>query len=155
MRTLLASIALVALGAAQDKPARLDPAKLLGKWVEIEGVKGGAKADPDRLKGQFVTVDKAVFKIQGDLPEQTFEFAYQPNADKSPAEIDFEIVWPEDLKGNPAWGIIALEGETLKLCYHQAAKDDARGGSKMRPRAFESTGENGYFLWTMKKAASK
>ena len=111
MRTLLASIALVALCAAQDKPARLDPAKLLGKWVEIEGVKGGAKADPDRLKGQFVTVDKAVFKIQGDLPEQTFEFAYQLNADKSPAEIDFEIVSPEDLKGNPAWGTSRWRGK--------------------------------------------
>ena len=52
-------------------------------------------------------------------------------------------------------GDVALEGDRLKLCYHQATKDDARGGSKMRPRAFESTGANGYFLWTLKKAASK
>jgi len=152
-RVFVLSVAVVIATAAtaDDKPTKIDPAKLLGKYVDIEGVKSGEKADPDRLKGQFVTVTKDVFKIEGDKPEQTFEFAYKLNADKMPAEIDFEITSPDDLKGNPAWGIIALEGDKLKLCYHQATKDDDRGGSKMRPKKFESTKENGYFLWTMTK----
>lgn len=145
------AVVIATAASADDKPAKLDPAKLLGKFINIEGVKSGEKADPDRLKGQFVTVTKDVFKIEGDRPEQTFEFAYKLNTDRVPAEIDFEITFPDDLKGNPAWGIISLEGDKLKLCYHQATKDDDRGGSKMRPKKFESTKENGYFLWTMTK----
>ena len=133
--------------AAEDKPAKFDPEKLLGKYVDIEGVKAGEKADPDRLKGQFVTVTKDVFKIEGDKPEQTFEFAYKLNTDKSPVEIDLEIQFPDDLKGNKARGIISLDGKTLKLCYHSDNKD--------RPKKFESTKENGYFLWTMKRAKDK
>jgi uncharacterized protein (TIGR03067 family) len=139
----VAACALTAV-AAEDKPAKFDPEKLLGKYVDIEGMKAGEKADPDRLKGQFVTVSKDVFKIEGDKPEQTFEFAYKLNTDKSPVEIDLEIQFPDDLKGNKARGIIALDGKTLKLCYHADNKD--------RPKKFESTPENGYFLWTMKRA---
>jgi uncharacterized protein (TIGR03067 family) len=108
-------------------------------------MKAGEKADPDRLKGQFVTVSKDIFKIEGEKPEQTFEFAYKLNMTKNPIEIDLEIQYPEDLKGNRASGIIAFDGKTLKLCYH--ATDD-----KDRPKTFESTEKNGYFLWTMKKA---
>lgn len=137
----------VLFATAEDKPAKLDPAKLLGKYVDIEGVKDGEKADPDRLKGQFVTVTKDIFKIEGDLPQQTFEFAYKLDATKTPAEIDLEIQYPEDLKGNKARGIIAFDGKTLKLCYHKDDKD--------RPKAFSSTADNGYFLWTMKKDDKK
>ena len=144
VRAITFVVACTLTAAAEDKPTKFDPEKLLGKYVDIEGVKAGEKADPDRLKGQFVTVSKDVFKIEGDKPEQTFEFAYKLNTDKSPVEIDLEIQFPDDLKGTKARGIIALDGMTLKLCYHHENKD--------RPKKFESTGENGYFLWTMKRA---
>jgi uncharacterized protein (TIGR03067 family) len=138
----------VAVAGGDEKAAQFDPAKLLGKYVEIEGMKAGEKADPDRLKGQFVTVTKDVFKIEGDKPEQAFEFAYKLDATKNPVEIDLEIQYPEDLKGNKAVGIIALDGKTLKLCYHSTDAKD-------RPKKFESTEKNGYFLWTMKKVDKK
>lgn len=133
-----------AVAGGDEKAARFDPEKLLGKYVEIEGMKAGEKADPDRLKGQFVTVTKDIFKIEGDQPEQTFEFAYKLNTTKNPIEIDLEIQFPDDLKGNKASGIIAFDGKTLKLCYHATSEND-------RPKKFESTEKNGYFLWTMKK----
>ncbi|MBX9626013.1 MAG: TIGR03067 domain-containing protein [Gemmataceae bacterium] len=142
-----AAMVFVAPAGAEDKPAKFDPQKLLGKYIDIEGMKDGEKADPDRLKGQFVTVTKDVFKIEGDLPQQTFEFAYKLDVTKTPVEIDLEIQYPEDLKGNKARGIIAFDGKTLKLCYHKDDKD--------RPKKFEATAENGYFLWTMKKAEKK
>jgi uncharacterized protein (TIGR03067 family) len=138
----------VAAAVADEKPAKFDPDKLLGKYVDIEGTKGGEKADPDRLKGQFVTVTKDVFKIEGEKPEQTFEFAYKLNTAKHPVEIDLEIQYPADLKGNKAVGIISLDGKTLKLCYHSTNDTD-------RPKKFESTDKNGYFLWTMKKTDGK
>lgn len=134
--------AAVAIG--DDKAVKFDAEKLLGKYVNIEGTKAGEKADPDRLKGQFVTVTKDVFKIEGEKPEQTFEFAYKLNTAKNPVEIDLEIQYPDDLKGNKALGIISFDGKTVKLCYHSTESTD-------RPKAFESTEKNGYFLWTMTK----
>ena len=151
MRLVLAVVVVwgaIAVANGDEKTAKLDPEKLLGKYVDIEGMKGGEKADPDRLKGQFVTVTKDIFKIEGDKPEQTFEFAYKLDTTKNPIEIDLEIQFPEDLKGNKASGIIAFDGKTLKLCYH--ATDD-----KDRPKKFESTEKNGYFLWTMQKVEKK
>ncbi len=138
----------VAVAGGDEKGAKFDPEKLLGKYVEIEGMKAGEKADPDRLQGQFVTVTKDIFKIEGERPEQTFEFAYKLDTTKNPVEIDLEIQFPEDLKGNKAVGIIALDGKTLKLCYHSTDAKD-------RPKKFESTEKNGYFLWTMKKVDKK
>lgn len=138
----------VAGGGGGGQGAKFDPEKLLGKYVDIEGVKAGEKADPARLKGQFVTVTKDVFKIEGEQPEQTFVFAYKVNPAKNPVEIDFEIQFPEDLKGNKVSGIVAFDGKTLKLCYHATDEKD-------RPKQFESTEKNGYFLWTMKKADKK
>ena len=138
----------VAVAVGDDKAAKFDPEKLLGKYVEIEGTKAGVKADPDRLKGQFVTVTKDVFKIEGEKPEQTFEFAYKLDTTKNPVEIDLEIQSPDDLKGNKASGIIALDGQTVKLCYHSTDAKD-------RPTKFESSEKNGYFLWTMKKVEKK
>jgi len=138
--------AAVAIG--DDKAVKFDAEKLLGKYVNIEGTKGGEKADPDRLKGQFVTVTKDVFKIEGEKPEQTFEFAYKLNTAKNPVEIDLEIQYPDDLKGNKALGIISFDGKTVKLCYHSTESTD-------RPKAFESTEKNGYFLWTMTKEEKK
>ncbi|MFO0937553.1 MAG: TIGR03067 domain-containing protein [Gemmataceae bacterium] len=137
-----------ALALGEDKQTKFDAAKLQGKYVNIEGKKGGEKADPDRLKGQFVTVSKDVFKIEGDLPEQTFEFQYKLNTAKTPVEIDLEIQYPEDLKGNKALGIISFDGKTIKLCYHATDSTD-------RPKTFESTEKNGYFLWTMTKEEKK
>lgn len=144
---LIAASLLVAVAGAENKPDKIDPAKLLGKYVDIEGVKSGEKADADRLKGQFVNITKDTFKIEGEKSEQTFEFSYKLKPDTSPVEIDLEIVYPDDLKGNKAIGIISLDGDKLKLCYNTEIKD--------RPKTFESTKENGYFLWTMKKSEKK
>ena len=145
---LLIATCWVAVAIGDDKPVMFDSAKLQGKYINIEGKKSGEKADPDRLKGQFVTVSKDVFKIEGEQPEQTFEFKYKLNTAKNPVEIDLEIQYPEDLKGNKASGIISFDGKTLKLCYHSTEPDD-------RPKAFESTEKNGYFLWTMTKEEKK
>jgi uncharacterized protein (TIGR03067 family) len=138
----------VAVALGDDKAVKFDAEKLLGKYVDIEGTKSGEKADADRLKGQFVTVTKDIFKIEGEKPEQTFEFSYKLKTDKNPVEIDLEIQSPDDLKGNKASGIISFDGKTLKLCYHSTEENN-------RPKAFESTEKNGYFLWTMTKVEKK
>jgi uncharacterized protein (TIGR03067 family) len=149
VRTLffVVALALVGVVGADEKPAKLDPEKLLGKYVDLEGMKAGEKAESARLEGQFVTITKDIIQIEGDKPEQLFKFAYKLNTDKNPVEIDMEIQYPEDLKGNKANGIISLEGNILKLCYHKDNKD--------RPKKFETTKDDEYFLWIMKKEQKK
>jgi uncharacterized protein (TIGR03067 family) len=73
----------------------------------------------------------------------TFEFSYKLDTDAVPATIDMEVTKPEPLKGGKAVGIIAFEKDELKLCYHPEAKE--------RPKKFESTKDNGFYMFVMKK----
>ena len=54
-----------------------------------------------------------------------------------------EITKPDALKGAKALGIIGYEGGEVKLCYHPEGKE--------RPKKFESTKDNGYYLFSLKK----
>ncbi len=148
VRTLGVGVALlvVATAGAQDKPGKLDPKKLEGEFTITEGMKAGEKAGGDALKGK-ITITKDKIKLDGGSPEMTFEFSYKVKADATPAEIDMEITAPEALKGTKTSGIISEAGGVVKLCYHPENKE--------RPKKFESTKENGYYLFTMKKKSDK
>ena len=130
--------------AAQDKkPETLDPAKLIGDWKLSAGLKAGEKYE-DTMNGMTdVTKDKIT--VADD--RATFVFGYKIDATKTPVEIDMEILQPDDLKGNKAKGIVKLEDGKMTLCYHPT------GGE--RPAKFESTADNGFFLFTYKKTEKK
>jgi len=148
VRTLAVGVALmvVATIGADDKPGKLDPAKLVGEYTLTEGMKAGEKVGEKSLEGK-VTVTKDKIKIEGGSSGMTFEFAYKVKADADPAEIDLEITMPAEFKAKSK-GIISLTDGTIKLCYHPEEGKD-------RPKKFESTKENGYFLWTLKKKSDK
>lgn len=143
VRALVLGLAAVAVTAAvaDDKPAPLDPAKLVGDWKIVEGMKAGEKSGDDAKKG-MVIVDKEKITLKGD--DMTFAFSYKIDPKKEPAEIDLEIVEPEGLKGAKAKGIVKLEKEKVTLCYHPMMGD--------RPTKFDSTKENGNYMFTMEKA---
>jgi uncharacterized protein (TIGR03067 family) len=147
-RTMALGVALVAVATAgaDDKPGKLDPAKLVGEYTITEGKKAGEKAAGDGLKGK-ITITKDKIKLDGGSPEMTFEFTYKVKADATPSEIDMEITLPEAFKGTKTNGIISMAEGTVQLCYHPENKE--------RPKKFESTKENGNYLWTMKKKSDK
>ncbi len=129
---------------AQDKKAeKLDPAKLVGKWKLTGGMKAGEKLGDDK-KG---TAEFTKEKITLANADATFVFGYKVDITKTPAEVDFEILEPVDLKGAKAKGIIKMEDGKMTLCY-QSMGDD-------RPTKFESTKDNGSFLFTFKAAEEK
>ena len=135
---------LVSTGVAQDKkPTKLDPAKLVGDWKLTAGLKAGEKYEDTTNSMTDVTKDKIT--VADD--RATFVFGYKIDAAKTPVEIDMEILQPDDLKGNKAKGIIKLEDGKMTLCYHPT------GGE--RPTKFESTADNGFFLFTYKKVEKK
>ena len=98
------------------------------------------------MKGK-VTITKDKITIDGGSAEMTFEFAYKVKADADPAEIDLELTKPEAFKSKSK-GIISLTDGTIKLCYHPEE-------GKERPKKFESTKDNGYYLFTLKKKSDK
>ena len=149
MRTVLTScLAVVVLalpfGRAEEKKGKFDAGKLVGTWKYTAGTKGGEKVAPEMLAGQVVFTKDTITLPAG--PDQKFVMAYKIVGEGSPAKIDMEIK-DGPVKEGKAQGIVSLEGEVLKICY----KPDLGDGAK-RPEKFESTKDNGNFLFELKKA---
>ncbi len=125
-----------------DKAPKFDASKLLGDWKLSEGTKAGEKSGPDLGKDIVtITKDKMSLKAGG----MDFEFSYKLDDSKDPVAIDMEITLPEGLKGSKAPGIVKVDGDKFTLCYSPM--------SGTRPTKFESTKENGFFLFVHTKAA--
>ena len=126
--------------AADEKPA-FDAAKLVGSWKITEGTKAGEKSDAAKLKSPAVFAKDTIdFKTE----DGAFKFKYAADGKADPATIDLEILEPDGFKGAKAKGLLKLDGDTLTLVYNP----DAEG---KRPEKFESTKENKFFLFAMKK----
>lgn len=138
------ALLVAAFALADDAPkpaAALDSAKLVGDWSITSGTRAGETVDKDRLKAT-ITFAKDTITIPTDQGEK-FLIAYTVDAKAAPATIDMEIK-DGPVKEGKANGIIALDGDELKLCYVMA-------GEK-RPAKFESTKDNNAFAFTLKRA---
>jgi uncharacterized protein (TIGR03067 family) len=140
------ALAFAANISAQDKEkAKLDPAKLVGTYTFVDGVKDGTKTPADNLKmlSLIVTQDTMTLKT----PDGDFKFKYSVDASKSPAEIELEILEGPVGKGAKSKGIIAMEGETVKIAY--SPEEGAR------PKDFKCEKGSGAQGFTLKKAEPK
>jgi uncharacterized protein (TIGR03067 family) len=146
MKTL-ASLGLMLLAAtalAEDKKETpLDAAKLVGDWTYVSGVRAGEKVDKDHLVGA-VAITKDTIKVPSGDKDKPFVMAYTIDAKTSPAKIDMEIK-DGPVKEGKAEGLIALEGNEIKLAYVIV-------GAGKRPTKLESTKDNGAFFFVLKKA---
>lgn len=135
----------IVLIAADDgkKDGKFDAGKLVGDWNYVSGTKSGETVDKNRLQGK-VTFTKDTITLPAD-ENQKFVMAYKIDSKVSPATIDMEIK-DGPVKEGKAEGIIAVEGDELKLCYVPTF-----AGGK-RPTKFESTKDNSAFFFVLKKA---
>lgn len=140
--TLFALVAVSSLAFGEEK--KFDVEKLVGKWKFTEGTKAGEKVDAKNLEAE-VTITKDTLTIKD--PSMTHVMKFKIDASKSPIQIDFDGE-EGPAKGFKAEGIIALEGDTLKLAY----STNIPGFDGKRPTKFESTKDNKAFLFVMKKA---
>lgn len=124
----------------EKKGAKFDPSKILGQWNVTEGMRAGETVPADRLAEAKITFEKNMITIPAG--EESFIMSYEINADAMPIEIDMEIDSGPAPEGSAALGILKFEDGNFVLCYN------AEGGD--RPKKFESTSENGNFLFTMK-----
>lgn len=141
--SLCLGLVVVALAAAddQDKKGAIDPAKLAGQWTYVSGVRNGEKVDKDHLTST-VTVSKETFTLPTGEGQPPFVIAYKINAKASPATIDMEIK-DGPVKEGKAEGIIALNGDELKICYTPSPGK--------RPTKFESTADSNAFYFVLKR----
>jgi uncharacterized protein (TIGR03067 family) len=143
--SLFALVAVASLSVAEEKKAaKFDVEKIVGKWKFTEGTKAGTKVDAKNLESE-VTFTKDTVTIKD--PEMTHVMKFKIDASKSPIQIDMEGE-EGPAKGFKAEGIIALDGDTLKLAY----STNIPGFDGKRPEKFESTKDNKAFLFVMKKA---
>lgn len=145
--TPLAIVACIGWVHADDKPkgtpkpAAFDAAKMLGEWTYESGVKAGEKVPKDHLQGK-VKITKDRLTIPSGM-EKPFVMAYKLDTKNNPVTIDMEIK-EGPMPDGKAKGIVAVDGDTLKICYHPT------GGA--RPTKFESTKENDAFYFVLKRA---
>lgn len=116
---------------------------LFGTWKVNMGMRSGAKVDSSRLP--TIKIDDKAFTIPGG-PGQEFVMSYKLDLDAMPVKVDFKIE-SGPVPDGTAKGIIKLEKGEMSLCY------EPMGGQ--RPKKFESTEENGCFMFKMKKEAGK
>ena len=113
--------------------------KLLGEWKIASGKQAGNEVTDEHLA--------AIPKFEKDkvtipTPGESFVMSYKLNARKYPVEIDLKIEAGPAPEGT-ALGIMKIKDDELTFCYDPT-------GSK-RPEKFESTADNGFFLFVMNK----
>lgn len=149
---VFAAAALFAAGlSAQDKDApakkkmeKIDPAKLVGSYKLVSGMKAGEKMTAEAEQSPIVfTKDKITMKSK----DMAFAFSYKVDEDKTPATIEMTITEPKELKDKKATGILKMEAGKLVLCYHPKGENT--------PKVFKSTKENEYHLFELKKDEKK
>lgn len=111
---LFVALFLSAAVRAEDKP-KLDPAKLVGKWTVISSETDGKKSPADDLKKIGVELSKEAFTLTN--MDSKFIMKYKLDPSKTPCTISIEITEGPIGQGAKAEGIIALDGDQLKLCY--------------------------------------
>lgn len=128
---------------AKKQEAKQDcEVSIAGTWSVKSGERAGSEVDEERFPESITITDES---ITIPTPGGDFVMAYEIVSDESPYHVDMEIT--EGPGEGTALGIVKMEDGMLSLCY------DPMGAK--RPEAFETTEENGFFMFAMKKAESK
>jgi uncharacterized protein (TIGR03067 family) len=126
----------------KSKKVQTEPAAGLdisGTWTFSAGVRAGADVPEDRMTGDVVIDGETITMPAG---EDSFVMGYTIDATTSPASIDMKVLSGPAPEGSVAVGILKRDGDTLTLCYNAMGED--------RPANFESTTDNGFFLFELK-----
>ncbi|HMP78378.1 MAG TPA: TIGR03067 domain-containing protein, partial [Pirellulaceae bacterium] len=124
--------------SAQDDVAKSKSNTIAGEWKFKSGQRGSELVAEDRFPASITFSDDVI--TLPAAPEIVFKIRYRIDWDKSPAEIDLEII-EGPAENAKAQGIIKLEQDSLTICY------DPTGAS--RPREFAGNDDNWYFVFVL------
>ena len=146
MKKFMATIAtlVAASAAAAEKQTDANVAsQVVGTWSCAAATINGKPLTETTVKKLHLTMTDTRYQTQRN-EEVLFDSTYRLDTTKSPAHIS--LVGTEgDLAGKEAQGIIAMEGDTLKICYTMPGKP--------RPVTFTSpTNSEAYLIvWKREK----
>ena len=143
----VASLLLIGLGAVQAGDAAKDKEKLKGSWDGVEQTRDGQFRV---LKEGAWTITFAGDKVTlgGGSVGGKKEFRVKLDPAKKPKAIDLTAL-DGPFKDKVVLAIYQLEGDTLKLCFTENAKE---GVSKERPKEFASKVDSGVNLFILKRS---
>ncbi len=138
---------LVAFANGEDEPevkkGKFDAAGLIGQWKMIAGQRGGEDVPSERMPPE-IEISKTAFTLPSPDGSEPFVMGFKIDASKDPLEIDFDIE-SGPVPSGQALGIFKVKGDKMTLCYD--------GMTGKRPEKFETTEEDGYFMFVMRKVA--
>jgi uncharacterized protein (TIGR03067 family) len=148
MRTsclLALGVAVLALSplSADEKAkddGKVDPAKLVGTWSYVSGVRDGKNVPEENLKKGTVEITKETISLKNE--DGTYVIKYTLDMKKTPCAISMEITKGPQGEGAKSEGIIALKGDELKLCYAPMGGD--------APKEFASKEGSMFHLFVLK-----
>ncbi len=118
---------------------KFDQRRMNGRWTCVRGKRAGQDVAQDRLGVRIEIGDGKIRLTDGEDTE--FVMSYQIDDSTDPVSIDMTILSGPAPEGSQAVGIVKWKGDHLVLCY------DPMGVK--RPEAFESTADNGCFLFEL------
>lgn len=104
-----------------DNPAgsdKVDTSKLVGDYQIIEGERGGEPLPENRVKDVLVRIAANAITTFDKDKKEVYAATYKINADKLPWRISMTAtIAPVEGKGTKADGLIAMDGDMIKLIY--------------------------------------
>ena len=146
MKMLIAMLALViagstfALAAEKETSANL-ASRVTGTWSCAAATINGQPLSEASVKKLHLTMTDTRYKTERN-DEVLFDSTYRLDTSKSPAHINM-VGTEGEVAGKEARGIIALDGDTLKICYTMPGKP--------RPVSFASATNSEAYLIVWKR----
>jgi uncharacterized protein (TIGR03067 family) len=138
--SLIVGLALV-VGAPAPKDAAKPAPKLEGEWV-VEKFEGPKDAPPGTVTLKITDTRISIFEEKKDRAE---EADYTVDLTKKPAHIDIRpVLGPQGKRELVVYGLLAIEGDTLRLCF-------GHGGGQERPTELKADPDKGIALITLKR----
>src|SRR5436190_2937475 len=129
MKTLLATLLVVASACAAENEINGNVvSRMTGTWSCVNATINGKPLSETAVKKMHLTMTDTRYKTERN-DEVLFDSTYRLDTTKAPVHINM-VGTEGDLIGKEAQGIIAVEGDTLKICYTMPGK--------ARPTAFSS-----------------
>jgi uncharacterized protein (TIGR03067 family) len=118
-------------------------AQMTGTWSCVSATINGKPLSESAVRKLRLTMTETCYKTERS-DEVLFDSAYRLDATKAPVQINM-VGTEGDLIGKEAQGIIAVEGDALKICYTMPGR--------LRPVSFASaTNSEAYLIiWKREK----
>lgn len=132
-------------GAPEDEK-KADPTALVGTYEIVAGERAGAKLPPAEVQGVTVRIAKNAFTTYDKDKKEVYVATYELDPSSKPWRIHMtgSVTPVEGGKGTKAEGLVAVEGDTVKLIYALPggkAPTDFKAGEKQQFFLLKRTGK--------------